>query len=228
MGVKMIKVFKQSPIELPELEQINESTGRKYARKDDPFGITYPSITTILGSQSKDGIEKWRKRVGEAEADKILYQAQVRGTKNHEMVEDYIQNKGLQESTPFELNLFLKLKEIIDQHIDNIHVVEGRMMSDHLRAAGTVDCIAEFNGKLSVIDWKTSRKPKKRDWINNYFMQASAYAVMFEENTGIPIEQLVIAMACETGETQLFVEKRDDWIGKFLELREQYDKNSNA
>jgi ATP-dependent exoDNAse (exonuclease V) beta subunit len=107
-------------------------------------------------------------------------------------------------------------------------VVEGRMMSDHLRAAGTVDCIAEFNGKLSVIDWKTSRRLKKREWVENYFMQAAAYAVMFEENTGIPIEQLVIAMACETGETQLFVEHRDDWIGEFLKLREEYDKRPNA
>ncbi len=223
-----MKTFNWQETELPELLQINDSNGRRYIRKGDPLNISYPSITTILSAFSKKGIEDWRKRVGEEEAKKILYRAALRGTKSHEMVETYLANKGILPAMPNQLDLFNQLKKIIDARVDNIRVIEGRMMSDHLRAAGTVDCIAEFDGKLSVIDWKTSIKPKKEEWITNYFMQASAYAVMYEENTGTPITQLVVAIACETGDTQLFVESRDNWIGKFLELREKYDNNTHS
>lgn len=101
-------------------------------------------------------------------------------------------------------------------------------MSDHLRAAGTVDCIAEWDGQMSIIDWKTSKKPKRRDWIKNYFMQAAAYAVMFEENTDIPVRQLVIAMACEDGESRLYIEDRDTWIDEFIKVRDQYEKSQKV
>ena len=101
------------------------------------------------------------------------------------------------------------------------------MYSDYLRVAGTVDLVAEYNGKLSVIDWKTSLKPKKEEWIHSYYMQAAAYAVMFEENTKLPISQLVVIIGCESGELQIFTAKRDDWIHKFIELREIYDNLHN-
>lgn len=124
---------------------------------------------------------------------------------------------------PVAYELFKQLKIIADDHIDNIKVIEGQMMSDHLRVAGTVDLIAEWNGKLAVIDWKTSLKPKYRDQIEGYFMQESAYAVMFEENTGIAISKLITIIACETGESQVFEERRDNWIDKFIEYRQQFD-----
>jgi len=225
-----MKVFNQTPVVLPKLEQINEESGRRYIREGDLFGVSYPSITTILGAMpgKKEGLAKWRKRVGEEEANKIMTRASARGTKTHEMVEDYIQNKGIQEAMPHELNLFLQQKSAIDEHVDKITVVEGRMMSDHLRAAGTVDCIAEWDGQLSIIDWKTAKAPKRRDWIKDYFMQCAAYAVMFEENTGMAIRQLVISMACEDGNYVNYIEDRDTWIGEFLKLRELYDKHLNS
>ena len=225
-----MKTFNQTPVELPKLKQINEDTGRRYCREDDFFETSYPSITTILSILSEEHIAKWRARVGDEEADKIMHQASKRGTKTHSMIEDYIQNKGIQEDAMHnEKDLFLQIKKMVDEHLDNICVIEGSMMSDHLKAAGTVDCIAEWDGQMSVIDWKTSKKPKKRDWIKNYFMQAAAYAVMFEENTGIPIRQLVIAMACENGEPALYIEDRNTWIGEFLKVRDEFEaKNSNA
>lgn len=219
-----MKTFNNDFIELPKLKQINEESGRKYCREDDLFEKTFPSITTILSVESKEGIEKWRARVGEEEADRVMQLAAERGTNVHEAVEDYIQNKGERKLPMHEKLLFVQLKNIINEHIDNIRVIEGGMMSEHLRAAGTVDCIAEYDGELAIIDWKTSKKPKPRKWIKNYFMQASAYAVMFEENTGIPVKKLVICMASENGESIVYVEDRDRWIGSFIELRDQFEQ----
>lgn len=219
-----MKTFNNDFVKLPTLKQINEETGRRYCREDDIFEKSFPSITTILSSESKESIEKWRKRVGDEEADRIMKLAQERGTNVHEAVEDYIQNKGERKLPIHEKMLFVQLKEIINEHIDNIRVIEGGMMSDHLRAAGTVDCIAEYDGELAIIDWKTSKKPKPRTWIGNYFMQASAYAVMFEENTGIPVKKLVICMACENGESAIYIEDRDNWVNKFIELRDKFEK----
>lgn len=221
-----MKTFVNDIVDLPALKQINEETGRRYCREDDFFEKSYPSITTILSGDSKEGIEAWRKRVGDEEADRIMELASDRGTRTHEMVEDYIQNKGIREEEMHIKVLFSQLRKVIDESIDNIRSIEGRMMSDHLRAAGTVDCVAEFNGQLSIIDWKTSKKPKPRKWISNYFMQAAAYAVMFEENTGIPIRQLVIVMACENGEPAVYVEDRDTWINEFIKLRDEYERKA--
>lgn len=125
---------------------------------------------------------------------------------------------------PNEYELFKNLRNVADENIDNLRSVEGQMMSDYLKVAGTVDLIAEWNGQLAVIDWKTSLKPKKKEWAEGYFMQEAAYAVMFEENTKMPVNKLVTIIACETGEVQIFEEKRDDWIWKFIEQREEYDK----
>jgi genome maintenance exonuclease 1 len=106
--------------------------------------------------------------------------------------------------------------------INNIHALEDRLYSDHLEVAGTVDCIGEFNGKLSVIDFKTSSRIKKQQDIHDYFMQCSAYAVAFEELTSIPVPDIVIIMAVEDEEPLLFFEKRDNWIKQFKGLREEY------
>lgn len=138
-----------------------------------------------------------------------------------------MQGKDLSEHLPNQYDLFKQLKTVADEYIDNIRSVEGQMMSDYLRVAGTVDLVAEFDGKLSIIDWKTSLRPKKKSYIDSYFMQEAAYAVMFEENTGIPVSRLVTIIANEAdGRPQVFVENRDTWIGKFVELRDEYDRDS--
>ena len=112
--------------------------------------------------------------------------------------------------------------------IDNIHALEEPLYSHHLQVAGTVDCIAEYNGKLSVIDFKTSSRAKLRDDVHGYFMQTSAYAVAFEELTGIPVSRLVIIMAVDNDEPIIFIEKRDDWIRGFISLREEYRRWKNV
>ena len=123
--------------------------------------------------------------------------------------------------------LFKGLQSVADKHIDNVRMVEGQMFSHHLQVAGTVDLIAEFDGRLSVIDWKTASREKSKKYINNYFKQESAYAVMFEERTGIPVDQLVTIIAHPEG-TQVFVEKRDDWIDGFKKLRELYARQQGG
>jgi genome maintenance exonuclease 1 len=211
--------------EMPTLERIELGGVRHYICDglEDPV----PSVTSVLSvlEEKKKALNDWRERVGDEEAAKIMHRASVRGTAAHEMIEDYVQSKLTFEGRmPNQIDLFTRLRDVTDAHIDNIRMIEGQMYSKHLRVAGTVDMIAEFDGVMSVIDWKTSIKPKRREWITNYFMQESAYAVMFEETTGIPVSQLVTVVSCESGDTQVFIEKRDTWINEFIEARKLFDQ----
>ena len=182
--------------------------------------IKYPSVTTVTGMLSKDSILEWRKRVGEEEANRVSSRASQRGTQIHQLCEDYLIN-GKAEPSMFDREMFNSIVPHLDC-IDNIHALEEPLYSHHLQVAGTVDCIAEYNGKLSVIDFKTSSRVKFRDDIHSYFMQTSAYAVAFEELTGIPVSRLVIIMAVDNSAPIIFIEKRDDWIKGFISLREEY------
>ena len=209
--------------EYPKLERKTSADGsRVYAT---PSGRAYPSVTTVTGLHSKQGILDWRKKVGEEAANAISTRAANRGTRIHQLCEDFLLGEHV-EPDIFDQDLFKKIRTHLDR-IDNIHALESPLYSDHLEVAGTVDCIAEYDGKLAVIDFKTSSKLKQRDWIHGYFMQTSAYAVMFEERTGIPIGKLVIIIAVDDEEPQIFIEKRDDWIDGFKDLRMQYKKLKN-
>lgn len=215
--------FIHKPIELNELDTVTISGGRHYVT---PSG-NYPSITTVLSVLSRDSIKAWRAKVGEKEANRISTQAARRGTNVHSLCEDYLNNKELPKMMPNELAMFRSIKPILDERINTIYAQEAPLYSDYLGVAGRVDCIAEFDGRLSVIDFKTSRKPKKKEWISNYFQQASAYCVMFEERTGIPIDKIVIIVAVsgddgEVLEPQVFVEKRDNYIFECIKTIEQY------
>lgn len=213
--------------QLPILEQMTGANGVRYY--NTPTGKRYPSVTTVLSQHNKDVIDAWKARVGEAEANAISRRAAGRGTGVHLATEKYLNNEDPWTPgsfvNPLVKESFTHLKPLLDR-IDNIHCQETKMFSHHLRLAGTVDCIAEFDGKLSVIDFKTSGKSKKKEWISSYFMQCAAYAVMYEELTGIPISRLVVLISVEEEtEPQLFVEKRDNWIGGLIELRDQYEKS---
>lgn len=190
-----------------------------------PSGFSYPSVTTITGQHTAKGIAEWRKRVGEEEANRVSARASARGTRIHQYCEDYLRG-NLFEMDMFDTEMFNSIKFLLDD-IDNIHCLETPLWSDHLQVAGTVDCIAEFQGKLSVIDFKTASKPKDRDDIYHYFMQCAAYSVAFEERTGIPIGRLVILMAVDNDDPRWFIEKRDNWIGGFKKLRLDY-KHKNG
>ena len=199
------------------LKRIDGPNGRVY---QTPTGKAYPSVTSVTGLLGKDEILAWRKRVGEEEANRISARASNRGTKIHSYCESYLLSEEFNVSD-FDLHMFNSIKPHLDK-IDNIHALESKLYSDHLQVAGTVDCIGEYEGKLSVIDFKTSRRIKRKEDIPGYFIQCSAYAVAFEERTGIPVPRLTIIMGVDDESPLIFHEKRDNWIGKFLDLREQF------
>ena len=216
-----------NPYEITKLKRVTENGKRYYLT---PEGKKYPSVTTVSSIFAKEGIIKWRKRVGEEEATKITTQAATRGTAVHKICEDYINNDPdyLKKQMPANIQSFNDIKPVIDECINNVVMQECPLYSDYLEVAGTVDCIAEWNGKLSIIDFKTARKPKKKEWIENYFMQTAAYAVMFEERTKQPVSQLVILVAVDGEEPQVFIEDRDNWIWKFVDARSEYRRKHES
>jgi ATP-dependent exoDNAse (exonuclease V) beta subunit len=191
-----------------------------------PGGNKYPSVTTITSQYNKQSIMEWRKRVGEEEANRISSKAAGRGTRVHTMCENYLNNQEdyLQKQMPDAIVMFKTLQPLLNEYVNNIHALEVPLYSDYLRTAGRVDCIAEFDGAISVIDFKTSSKPKEDKWIQNYYMQCSAYAVMFEERTGIPVPRIVVMIAVDGEKAQIFVKKRNDYIDGFIKYRDIYEE----
>ena len=172
-----------------------------------PTGEKYPSVTSVTGLLNKESIKKWRKRVGEEKANKISTQAARHGTSAHQLFEDYIRNDNFEEkfksAMPTTQQAFISVENLLNQ-IGTVHALEAPLYSHELQLAGRVDCIAEWEGKLSVIDFKTSAKPKNPEWITNYFIQETAYAKMFEELTGKEVEAIITLIAVSNGTSQLF------------------------
>lgn len=216
------KIFEHVGVELTDMESVTTDTGRKYRT---PEGIDLPSITTVLSINSRDSIAKWRARVGEEEANKISHRASTRGTAVHEIIEKYIDNEETFKDgyTPDIISSFLDVQPILDSRIGKVYAQEAPLYSTHLGVAGRVDCVAEFDGKLSIIDFKTAKKPKQAKWINNYFMQESAYAIMWEERTGQPITQLVTIISVDNNEPQVFIEHRDNWVRPLKDTIDKYN-----
>ena len=169
-------------------------------------------------------IHQWRARVGDEEANRVSSQAATRGTRIHQLCEDYLNNDDIDTSkyTLHDAINFKELKPILDRNIDNIHLQEERLYSDYLKIAGTVDCVAEWKGKLSIIDFKTARKAKNREYILNYFCQATAYAIMYEERFNSPVSRIVILISVDDEEPQIFEDRRDNYIKPLMDIREQY------
>ena len=194
-------MFTHVDCELPKLKRQNIDGARYYTVNGRPM----VSITSVTSHWNKQIFVDWRKRIGEAEANRITKRATSRGTATHELIENHLLNKEVEFDKPSPKMLFLQAKETL-KNINNIYALEKSLFSEELGVAGTVDCIAEYNGELSIIDFKTAEKPKPRDWIENYFVQAAAYACMFFERTGIPVKKLVIIMTCENGEVTVYEE----------------------
>ena len=215
--------------ELVELHQLQATTANGKRFYETPEGDRYPSVTTITGLLSREAIQAWRLRVGEKEANKITKAATTRGTKVHKLAEMYLRNELVLQTSLFDEQeqligkMFNQLSEELDKHVGVIKAIEAPLYSNALRVGGTVDLVAEWDGILSVIDLKTSSKPKKVDWIDAYFMQCSAYAMMWEERTGMPISQVVIAIAVANHAPQVFFGKPDDYIEQFKDLRTKFD-----
>lgn len=195
----MSKQFTHKLAELPKLQQINTENGRRYLIEGTE--TKYPSITTVLGDTAdKSGFFEWRKRVGAEKADAISRNAANRGTKMHTLCEKYLLNE-LEGEIDNDMGgiLFKGIKPTLDR-LDNVRCLEARLFSHALGVAGTVDCIAELDGHLAVIDFKTSRRFKKKEWIDDYFMQGCFYFTAYYEMTGEMPKQVSILMACEDGQ----------------------------
>ena len=215
--------FNHIDIELPKLSRETIDGVRYYSVPDEEELLKLVSITSVTSHFNKDIFVKWRKRVGDEEADRITKRATKRGTDMHTLVEHYMKNEELPEVPPISDFLF-KISKANLKRINNIYALEGSLYSKQLGIAGTVDCIAEYDGELAIIDFKTSAKPKPRGWIEHYFVQCMAYGCMLYELTGISVKKLVIIMACENGECVVY-EERDkskyiklltEYIGKFV------------
>ena len=215
---------------LPELLSLKteEVDGKRFYVA--PSGKKLPSVTTVLGHSKKHIIKEWRERVGQEEAQKISTRASVRGTKFHNMMEKYLQNdKNLFENImPDMKQAFRDVQKTVDL-IDKIHYIECSLYSERLGVAGRTDVIGEFAGTLSVIDFKTSTKLKKEEWIDNYFEQGTAYALMYEELTGKPIDQIVIIISVD-GETkpQVFIRDKSYYVESLVNKIKAYKEAHNV
>ena len=202
----------------PDLKAKTTEQGRRYFVE----GNAYPSVTTVIGEKKKDSILQWRRKVGEDEANAISKRASTRGNKCHKLAEDYLSNKPLDRyrDDVLSLGMFHQIRPYIDK-INNIHALEESLYSHTLKLAGRVDCIAEYDNELAIIDFKTSTKFKREEWIQDYFSQETAYAIMFQELTGLKVKQLVTIIATEQGTPQIFV--KDNILEFVPKLKEYID-----
>ena len=211
-------MFNHVDVNLPKLSRETIDGVRYYSVPDEEELLKLVSITSITSHFNKEIFVNWRKRVGNEEAERITKAATKRGTDMHTLTENYLKNEELPEDPPISDFLFKIAKGKLNK-IDNIHALEGSLYSKELGIAGTVDCIAEYDGELAIIDFKTSKKPKPRDWVEHYFVQCMAYGCMLYELTGISVKKLVIIMACENGECVIYEEKNK---AKYIKLLSKY------
>ena len=211
-------MFNHVDIDFPHLERETIDGVRYYSVPDEEDLLRLVSITSVTSHFNKEIFVKWRKKVGNEEADRITKKATSRGTDMHTLVEHHLKNESIPNVQPISEFLFKISKPELNK-IDNIHALESSLYSKQLGIAGTVDCIAEHEGELAIIDFKTSKKPKPREWIDHYFVQCMAYGCMLYELTGISVKKLVIIMACENGECIVY-EERDK--SKYIKLLTQY------
>jgi genome maintenance exonuclease 1 len=212
-------MFKHLDLKLPTLDRETIDGIRYYKIPNEDQLLKLVSITSITSHKNRQFFSAWRKRVGEETADNITRKATSRGTDMHTLVEEYLHNNvDLPKVQPLSDFLFKIAKPELNK-INNIHAIENSLYSVVLGIAGTVDCIAEYNGELAVIDFKTSKKPKPREWIEHYFVQCAAYACMFYELTGVPVKKFVILMSCENGECVVYEEYNKS---KYIKLLSQY------
>ncbi len=214
----MRKVFKHNFVQEVELTTENIDGKRYYVL---PNGQKFRSVTTVLSDKlDKTALLEWKKKVGEVEAQKISTQAARRGTAVHSLCEKYVLNHDdfLKGAMPSGIDSFNGIRSLLDKHVDNILGVELPLYSVALRTAGRCDMIAEFDGVPSVIDFKTSRKPKKEEWIESYFLQTTVYSMMFEWIYKIKIPQIAILIAVDNEDPQLFVKDRNQYVNRVLEI----------
>ena len=224
-------MFNHVPVTVPKLETKTIDHKRFYVTPEDNY---YPSITTVLSIRKKEGLMEWRKRVGNDVANYVARTASARGTKVHHMCEDYLNNQHIEWPEKWKEHekdflpwcLFGQLRNKVLGNIDEIYAKECGLYSDKYRVAGRVDCIAKYNGELSIIDFKTSTKERSDEWNENYYIQGSAYAEMFTELTGIDTNQIVILVVTEDGTVQEFIKSKNDYLIDLSEAIEEWSRQN--
>ena len=219
---------KQFDLQLSDLQKLPRRNVNGKRLYETPDGSYYPSVTTITGQMNAKAISEWRQRVGEKVATQITTQASARGTSIHKLCEHYI--LGTMDDVqvmPSNKEMFDAMANHLAETVGKVYAVEGFLYSDFLRSAGQVDMVAEYNGTLSIVDFKTAKKKKREDWIQNYFVQEAAYSFMFEERTGMQVPQLVTIIGVDgESEPQVFIKNtkdRNKYLLQFLSLRDQFD-----
>ena len=221
-------MFNHVQISLPEVTTETINRKRFYVT---PEGEKYPSITTVLSTRKKEGLFEWRKRVGNDVANYVARTSASRGTKVHHMCEDYLNNEFDEEKHRKDFLPFCLFNQLKDQalcNLDNIHAQEAGLYSDKYKVAGRVDCVAEYKDTLSIIDFKTSTRERSDDWNENYYIQGSAYAEMFEERTEMKIAQVVILVVTEDGTVQEFVKNKQDYLPMLEESINAWSKSNET
>ena len=214
-----MKTFNHDFVTLPKMSTVNIDGTRYYVT---PQGNRYQSVTTLTGKLNAKEIQEWRQRVGEEKANKISTRAATRGTSMHKMVENYLHNRPLnlqEENNPLNKEMFVKIMPLVDR-LDNIKIIEGAMYSDELELAGTTDCVAEYNGDLAVIDFKTSTRMKKKENVKNYWMQGAAYGKMYHEHYGVAPKSVILMISVETaGFAQIMIEPYEKCLEMLIEFK---------
>ena len=208
------------PLQLPKLKRKNENGHRVYYDEDKN---RYHSVTTVVGSIDQKGLDEWREKVGKDVADHVAMKSAITGTKLHKIVESYLANEESEEENIFAKAHFNNIEPLL-ANIDLIRGLETKLCSKRLGLAGTVDCIAQYKGVDSIIDFKTSSKKKKDEWIKKYFLQTTAYSIMWEELTGIKVTQIVILITGEDGSREEYIRNRDDYVEELEEVIAKYNE----
>ena len=222
--------FIDVPLKEIDVEPVSENGVRFYPIPGaDKY---YPSVTSITSFKYAAFFAGWRKKIGETEANRITARATQRGTAFHSLAEDYFKDDLNTDrylaNNPLSVRMFQSAKTTLDR-IDNIHCLETFLYSHYLGLAGRVDCIAEFDGELAVIDFKTSTKEKQEDWVEHYFVQETAYAAMFLERTGIEVKKIVTLIAVEDGSIQVFQKYNlDDYLHLLKSYIQEFVRGKNA
>jgi hypothetical protein len=216
------KEFNLNLLNFDTLPRVEVDGVRHYTNGTEDF--KYPSVTTVLDKMTdKTHLIEWRKRVGEQEANRVSKFATTRGTAVHTMAENYVLGEDVDLSMPGNKIIFDQIKKVLDSNVDNVIASESTLISHKLKVAGTTDLIAEYDGKLSIIDYKTASKRKRKEWIENYFLQSALYSYMLWEMTGIMAKQIVIIIGIDSEpEAQVFKVNPSDYIEKAAQMCRDY------
>ena len=209
------------PINFTQSELIEKEDGHYY---QTPSGVIYPSITTMLQKtqsiEKQQSLQNWREQ--EVAADYITQEAAIIGSETHKLIEDYLNGEKIIEKYRLLSEAhFTNLLPFVNK-INDIHGIELRLYSDKMKLAGTSDCIAKYDGKLSIIDYKTKRSNQREEWLTDHFIQATSYGVMFKELTGIKVEQIVILVSSEKNTRTEFMKNPDDYMDSLQERIDQF------